>query len=113
MGNANHAYSTLYAQPDNGWDASCTADNAVPENVSTMLDNVFRGWVFMGDHFVLLPFEGEAFFWKRGESITVSSDFRLLDKFNSADYFGFPIIDRSTAEINNEIANAKKILKVS
>lgn len=95
-------YSTAFTFPINGW-VSNTSDNSVPEKTAAMLDETFEGWMFMGDHFVLLTADGEKIFWRQGETMMIRSDSTFVRVFNSEEFFGFPIIDRTQKEMWDEL----------
>jgi len=82
-----------YVLPSNGWEASYP-DGRVPPSVERALRQMCKSWTWDGQKFVLVLLDGEEVVWKRGETIFIADETRLLKQLPNEEFWGFEMRDK-------------------
>lgn len=93
MADIDYTEARTYVFPSNGWDVSYP-DGRVPVHIEKALDSLCTSWVWLRNEFHLVLQDSTPFIWKRGHTIFVADETRLLKHLPNEEFWGFEMRDK-------------------
>lgn len=90
---ADYTSARTYVLPSNGWEVSYP-DGRIPHFVERALRQLCKSWTWDGQKFTLILPDDEEVIWKRGETIFIADETRLLKQLPNETFWGFEMFDK-------------------